>query len=218
MQAFDQSPKFKVWKSNLEKNGNQVHSVTDLHSVRKGNGEILFSLIKMDATSPEGNPLLPITMIRGHFVSVTTCLRDRDTGEEFLLLVRQRRVANGALFYEHPAGMMDQHSDPFEIAMIEMHEETGVKVGRESLHLLNEEPYFSSPGLLDEGGYFFCCEMELSREEIMDLHLKSAGEGGEGEFIQTFIATPKEARGLIKNSNGLLGIFMWQEWKASKAH
>jgi 8-oxo-dGTP pyrophosphatase MutT (NUDIX family) len=217
MQSFDESRKFKVWKSNLEKNGNQVHSVTDLHSVRKGNGEILFSLLKMDATSPEGNPLLPIAMIRGNFVSVTTCLRDQDSGEEFLLLVRQRRVANGAMFYEHPAGMMDQHTDPFEIALIEMHEETGMEITRESLHQLNEELFYSSPGLLDEGGYFFCCELELSREEIMSYHLQSGGEGGEGEFIQTYIATPAEARKLILNSNGLLGIFLWQEWRAKKA-
>lgn len=213
MQTLEESLKFQQWKSAVESMGNVLHSVEDLYTVRKRNGEILFSMIKMDAVSPEGNPLLPIALLRGHFVSVLTCLIDQDTQEKFFLLVRQRRVANGDWFYEHPAGMMDSHQDPYEIALIELREETGMIVRREALILLNDSPFYSSPGLLDEGGYFFCVELELPREEIMTYHEQAKGEGGEGEFITTYVATPQEARKLIKNSNGLLATFLYEEWK-----
>ncbi|MEM0996336.1 MAG: NUDIX hydrolase [Bacteroidota bacterium] len=211
MQPIEDSLKFKSWYAAVEKNGNAIHNVRDLHTVRKRNGTVLFSMVHMQADSPEGNPLLPVVLIRGHFVSIVTVLRDAETGEEFFLLVRQRRVANGALFYEHPAGMVDEHTDPFEIALIELYEETGLKVQRDQLRLLNDELYYSSPGLLDEGGYFFACEIELPRAEIMAYHEAAHGEGGEGEFIHTYVATPAAARRLIKNSNGLLGMFLYRE-------
>jgi hypothetical protein len=56
----------------------------------------------------------------------------------------------------------------------------------------------------------------MSRAEIMDFHMKRGGHYGEGEFIHTFVATPSEAKKLIKNVNGLLNIHMYQDWKASK--
>ncbi len=213
MQQLEDSLKYKMWASDLKTSGIALKNLEELHTIRKGNGEILFSLIKVDATAPEGNPLLPIVMLRGNFVSVLTCLIDKETKEEFFLLVCQRRVANGALFYEHPAGMTDSESDPFEVALIEVSEETGLQIKRDQLHLLNDGQLYSSPGLLDEAGYFFACEIEMSREEIMAFHMKRGGHYGEGEFIHTFVATPKEAKSLIKNVCGLLNSYLYQDWK-----
>lgn len=216
MEELHHSLKYRQWRTSLEAQGIEVRSVEELHSLRKRNGEILFSLIRMDASAPEGNPMLPVVLLRGHFVSVLTCLQDKDSGEEYFLLVRQRRVANGALFYEHPAGMTDSETDPWEIALIELQEETGVKIKREQLTLLSDEPLYSSPGLLDEGGSFFCCELEMSAEEIQHYHNASHGHGGEGEFITTYVARPGEAKKLIKNANGLLNIYLYQDYKASQ--
>jgi len=218
MEELQQSLKYKQWRASLDEAGIEIRSVKELHSVRKRQGELLFSLIHMDASAPEGNPLLPIVLLRGHFVSILTCLRDSESGEEFFLLVRQRRVANGALFYEHPAGMTDSDQDPWKIALLELEEETGVKVSREQLTLLREDKLYSSPGLLDEGGYFFCCELEMSREEIMAYHEASHGEGGEGEFITTYVAKPDEAKSLIRNANGLLNIYLFEDYRKASSN
>ncbi|HHG85586.1 MAG TPA: NUDIX hydrolase, partial [Bacteroidetes bacterium] len=187
-----------------------------LHSVRKGNGEILFSMVKMDAVSPEGNPLLPVALLRGHFVSILICLIDQETKERYFLLVKQRRVANGAWFYEHPAGMMDSDSDPYAVALTEVQEETGLTIQREALNLLNEQPLFSSPGLLDECGYFFFVELEMSNKEIMSYHEQAKGEGGEGEYITTYVAAAGDARTLIRNTSGLLAIFLYEERRVNQ--
>lgn len=216
MQTLQESRKFSLWRNALTDHGNTVRHVEELHSIRKRNGEILFSLVKIDAESPEGNPLLPIALLRGHFVSVVTCLIDQASGERYFLLVRQRRVANGALFYEHPAGMMDSDTDPAEVAMTEVYEETGMQIKREDLQPLNQAPYYSSPGLIDEGGYFFACELEMDRAEIMQYHEQSHGHGGEGEFIQTVVATEAECFQLIRNTNGVLGLYLYKDFLAQK--
>ncbi|MEM7039822.1 MAG: NUDIX domain-containing protein [Bacteroidota bacterium] len=210
MEALKDSLKFRQWKGEMEKHGNVLHNVEDLHTVRKRNGEVLFSMIKMQADSPEGNPLLPIALLRGHFVAVLVALIEEETGQEYHLLVRQRRVATGALFFEHPAGMCDSETDPWAIALIEVEEETSLKVTREDLTLLTPQPLYSSPGLLDEGGYFFCCRLTMPAAEIQALHEKEAGTAG--EYIHTFIATPEESRHLIKAANGVLLYFLYQEW------
>ena len=217
MQALEDSLKFKLWKSNLNQHGVQLHGYEELHTVRKGKGDVLFSLLKIQATAPEGNPILPIVMLRGAFVTVMTALIDDQTGEEFHLLVRQRRVANGALFYEHPAGMTDGIEDPFTVALLEVEEETGVQITREQLTLLIPEPVYSSPGLLDEGGWFFCCSVKMPRKEINALHLQQHGDGGEGEFIHTYVAKPEEVPSLIRNASGLLLHYLYADWKAKQA-
>jgi ADP-sugar diphosphatase len=216
MQPLEESLKYRAWASDLKTHGIALKGLEELQTIRKRNGEVLFSLVKIDAQAPEGNPLLPIVMLRGNFVSVLTALIDRETREEFHLLVCQRRVANGALFYEHPAGMTDSHTDPYEIAVIEVSEETGMEIHRNQLHLLTPEKLYSSPGLLDEAGFFFACEIEMDRAEIDSYHLKRGGHYGEGEFIHTYIAKPEEAKRLIKNVSGLLNIYLYEAWKALK--
>jgi ADP-sugar diphosphatase len=217
MQKLEDSLKYQTWWADLQANGVTLEALEELSTIRKKNGEVLFSLVRMNAKAPEGNPLLPIVMLRGNFVSVLTCLVDRATGEEFQLLVCQRRVANGALFYEHPAGMCDSHGDPFDVALIEVSEETGMSIQREWLTLHNPERLYSSPGLLDEAGYFFSCRIEMDRTEIDGYHMKRGGHYGEGEFIHTYIARPEEAKRLIKNVSGLLAIYLYEEWRKGTA-
>jgi 8-oxo-dGTP pyrophosphatase MutT (NUDIX family) len=168
-------------------------------------------MIKMDAVTSEGQKVLPIALLRGNFVSVCTALVEEETGKEFFLLVAQRRVADGAVHYEHPAGMMDSETDPYNVAVKEVEEETGLEISRGDLQLFNEELWYSSPGLLDEGGYFFGVRITLPAETIRSYHGKSAGDGGEHEFIQTYIATYEESMRLIKNTNGLLNAMLFKE-------
>ncbi len=165
--------------------------------------------MKMDAYGPEGNKLLPTVMLRGHFVSVLTLLTSKETGEDYLLLVKQRRVGNGAIFFEHPAGMMDEEVDPYVVALRELEEETGLVIRREDLHLLNEDLFYTSPGLLDEGGYFFWTSLEMFEAEIFAFNDKHHGDESENEFITTEVVKIEDAFDLIRNASGLLNLYMF---------
>lgn len=213
MEDLRNSLKFQQWEGQLKVNGVNLMALEELKTIRKRNGEVLFALVKLDAAAPNGEPLLPIALLRGHFVGVLVCLVDRESGQEFFLMVRQRRVATGGLMLEHPAGMVDNTKDPFEVAMAEVREETGLEIRREQLALLNESVLYSSPGLIDEGGYFFGTEIQMSADEIDALRNNSTGHGTEGEFIETAVLTREEAMAESNVANALLHFYLWDEWK-----
>jgi 8-oxo-dGTP pyrophosphatase MutT (NUDIX family) len=165
-------------------------------------------MIKADLSTPEQTKIPPIAVIRGHFVAVLTILKEKETATEYLLLVKQRRVANGAFFYEHPAGMCDFEVDPYQVAIKEVEEETGITITREDLTLLNKEVLYTSPGLLDEGGYFFYTKLSLSSSEIADLQGKSTGAEHESEAITLAVTTFEEALTLTKSVNAKM-LILW---------
>ncbi|MCS6795472.1 MAG: NUDIX hydrolase, partial [Raineya sp.] len=125
------------------------------------------------------------------------------------LLVRQYRIANGEYTYEHPAGMCDSSTDIWQVAIKEIEEETGLKVEKSQLRLLNEKPLYTSPGLLDEGGYLFACEIVMSRAEIEQLRNQKTGAEGEREFITTHICPIQEAFGLMSSLTAQLNLMMY---------
>lgn len=210
MQPYNESMKYRRWRELLRRNGIDVKSEEELYTVHKPDGEALFILLRMHAVDPDGVPLLPTVMLRGHFVSVLICLTNRETGQRFLLLVKQRRVADGSYFYEHPAGMCDSDTDPYAVAVREVEEETGLVIGRDDLHRLNQELLYSSPGLLDEAGFFFYYERTLPESEIARYRNRQTGAVGEHEYIRTHICTLDEAKRLIRNTNGLLHLYLYE--------
>lgn len=212
METLETSRKFNVWRDSLLQNGIQLNGVSELHTIRKKNGEILFTLLHTDAHTPEGRPLLPVVLLRGHFVSVLTIFREAETGHKYILLVKQRRPATGDWFYEHPSGMMDSEADPFVTAIKEVHEETGYTVRREELTLLIPDLLFSSPGLLDEAGYYFVYETTLPAAEIKLWHDREGGVAGEAEFVMTHVCPYEEGFSLIRNANGLLNMFLYEKY------
>lgn len=211
MENFLDSYKFKQWHKCLIDNGMQIKKITPLHTIHKSNGDALFGLLHVDATDPAGNTLLPAVLIRGHYVCVITCLIDKETNERYFLLVRQRRVADGSVFYEHPAGMCDSEQDPWQVAIKEVEEETGLAIGKENLGLLLDRPLFSSPGLLDEAGYFFYCEVFLSHSEILSYSDRQTGASDENEFITTYLCRFNELNDRIKNTSGVLLNLLYQQ-------
>ena len=120
--------KFKLWKSNLESSGLKINNIEEVYSRRRYNGEVLFSLLMLDAETPEGDKIPPICFLKGEVVSILICLKDKITQEKYLILVKQRRIAEGDFTYEHPAGMVDNTKTPEEIAVQEVLEETGIKI------------------------------------------------------------------------------------------
>lgn len=212
MQPLEESLKYRMWRQSLAEQQITVHSVRELKTIRKPSGEVIFALLEMNATDSDGNLLLPTVLLRGHFVSVMTILIDRETKEEYLLMVRQRRVGNGGVFYEHPAGMCDSETDPYEVALKEVHEETGLTIMRDDLHLLNKELLYSSPGLIDEAGYFFFCRITLAPPEIDAFSDRKTGDSSEHERIRTYVCPIGEALPLMRNTNSLINWYLYHDF------
>lgn len=208
-EQLQQSHKFRSWKSKIMNSGLKIHGIKEIFTRFRHNGEALFGLVLLDATTPEGDKIPPICFIKGEVVCVLICLIDEVTKEKFLLLVKQRRICNGEYIYEQVAGMVDVDDDPWDVALREAAEESGVDIKREQLHKLNEELLFASTGTSDEAFHFFYCELEMSRERIMSYHNQEMGILSEHERIQTYVATIPEALRLIKNTNGLLNIYLY---------
>ena len=214
------SHKFNLWKGRLEKSGLDVHRVDELYSRRNGKGEVLFSLLYTDATTPEGDKIPPICFLKGEVVCVLICFIEIETREKYLLLVRQRRICDGSLTYEHPAGMLDSESDAASVAAREVFEETGISISKEQLVALNKEPYFPSTGTSDEAMYLFYSELELTSEQIASYHNQSQGLLFDHEHITTHVVPFLEGHQLITNVNGILLDFMYlkdvEDWTLLK--
>lgn len=210
-EELTRSHKFKLWKSHLEVNGLNIHNIEEVYTRYRYNGEALFSLVMLDATTPEGDKIPPICFIKGEIVSVLIALIDRETKEKFLLLVKQRRICHGGFTYEHVAGMVDRDDNPHDVAVRETEEESGLQVNKSQVISLNAEPLIVSSGTSDEALYFYYCELEMSREEINSYQGRQLGVDHEHERIYTHIATIPEAKKLITNTNSLLNIYLYLE-------
>lgn len=207
---FEQSHKFRLWYKNLRRNGIRIHGCEELFTKYKSDGDLLFGLFNLDATTPEGHKLLPLCFIKGEVVMVLTALIDRDTREKYLLLVRQRRICDGSYMYEHPAGMVDGADTPLQVAIREVREETGLEISPEKILPLNDVPLYPSSGTSDEAMYFFYTELELSREEIFAYDAVPTGHDHD-EFLLTAVVPYRDARKLLTNSQALLNMFLYQE-------
>lgn len=210
MPSLESAHKVQIWLRNLRRNGVEVHGVETLFTKFRADGDLLFGLVNLHATVPEGYKILPLCFLKGEVVSVLICLIDRDTREKFLLLVRQRRICNGAMIYEHPAGMVDGTDAPLDVAVREVAEETGLEIRAEQVQGLNEEPLFPSSGTSDEAMYLYFVELERNREEIFRYDGQSTGSGSENEYIQTCVVPIAEAKRLVTNACGLLNIYLYE--------
>lgn len=204
-ELLEEAHKFKLWKQNLRKNGLQINGITEHFTRHRHNGEVLFSLLMLDATTPEGDKIPPICFLKGEVVCVLICLIDESTQDKYLLLVKQRRIAEGGYTFEHPAGMVDGTQTPLEIAVQEVREETGIDISETDLvNLSAEKRLFPSTGTSDEAMYFFFVELTLPLEKIRSYDNKNMGSDYEFERITTHVVPFVEGHSLINNTNGLL--------------
>lgn len=208
-EKLEEAHKFQIWKNNLEANGLKINKVEEIYHRFRQNGEILFALLMLDADVPEGGKIPPILFLKGEVLSVLICLIDNITNEKYLLVVKQRRICNGSITYEHPAGMIDAKDSPKYVALKEVQEETGLVIKANQLTRLNEKPFFPSSGTSDEAMYLFYCELTLPKSEIMKYNNRNTGAANESEKIVTEVLSFKDAHHLMNNSNALLLNYMY---------
>jgi 8-oxo-dGTP pyrophosphatase MutT (NUDIX family) len=204
-------PKVKVWKDNIARSGCVMKSVEPLQLIRTSKGELLFALCKADVFTPQGVKLPQIVLIRGNVVVIVPLVKNRDTGEESFITVIQYRIGNGIAGIEFPAGMIDRKTDdPAGVAMEEVLEETGVRISRDDLFPLSDRILYTSPGLQDEGVYYFGCTLEMTEKEFRSLEGRKTGASSEGESIRVSLKTGGEIVSLTNATQVLLGLFLFQ--------
>lgn len=208
-ESLEDAHKFRFWRGQMEKNGLKINDVKEHFVRRRGNGEVLFAMLEVDADTPEGDKIPPVCFLKGHAASVLVALIDEETNETFVVLVRQRRICDGSQTYEHPAGMVDADDDAAEVAAREVGEEIGLDIRPDELTGLNPRLWFPSTGTSDEAMHYFYVEKRMKRARIMEFHHKKMTNDSEFERITTYVATLPEAHQLINNVNGLLIHFLY---------
>ncbi len=211
LQPLEESHKYRRWIGLLKENGLDIHGVAVKHTRYRHNGEALFGLVELNATTPEGDKIPPICFIKGEVVSIVIALIEEETSIPYLLLVSQRRICSGGLIYEHVAGIVDMNDIPHEVAVREAQEEAGITLDPARVYALNDSPYFPSTGTSDEAMYFFYTEIPMSREQIKAMDQRQTGLLSEHERISTHVATIAEAKKRITNTNALLNLYLYLE-------
>jgi len=206
-------PMVRAWERALVSRGWTLDSLKPLNLLARRNGDPLFALLEAQGNDPEGRPMLPYVLVRGEAAVVVPECVNRSTGEHRLLMVQQRRVGDGALSLEFPAGMVEHGGDPLETARRELHEETGLPEA-----LLADVPFeplwnkglTSSPGLSDETVHFYAVTLELDDADFRALDGGAAGHEEEGEHIVTVLRTPAAAAAELGSVLTLLGLRLWE--------
>jgi 8-oxo-dGTP pyrophosphatase MutT (NUDIX family) len=209
---FMNSPKVQTWKNTLESAGCSIEKLEPVNLINNSRGELLFALVRTQVIEKSSaRRLLPYALIRGHACVIVPRITHAQTGEMKFVMVRQRRIGNGHDSLEFPAGMLDSSSDPVETAVKELHEETGLSVSGDSLYPLHSDLLYSSPGLLDEGIYYFGCELTLRPDEYEELKTSLTGKPEEGEYLRVELHEEQDAVKEITSLQTRLGFFLYRE-------
>jgi 8-oxo-dGTP pyrophosphatase MutT (NUDIX family) len=212
---FEIEPKISAWITLVRSAGCTIRKIKPLSLTRKKNGELLFALLDADIRSPEGHALPNIVFIRGDACLVVALVRNRSTGEERFLMVRQRRTGSGSASLEFPAGMLDNNvDDPSGAAVRELAEETGLQVSAADLFQLCDRKLFSSVGACDEGIYYYGCVKEVDETEWRSLATgPSAGNPEENERVSVALMLREEAEKEASSLQVHLGMYLFDAYR-----
>jgi 8-oxo-dGTP pyrophosphatase MutT (NUDIX family) len=218
--SYENEPKVRAWKDSVVKAGCMVRSLTPLNLSYKKNNELLFALVKADVSDPNGNKLPDILFVRGHACIVVPRLINKNTGRKAFLMIRQRRIGNGAYNLEFPAGMLDMNiNSPSEVARMELYEETGLSIAPADLHPLCDGPLYSSPGASDEGIYYFGCSLELAGKDCDAFEGRTIHGVSEDEHIVVTLRSRKQAEEETTSLQVRLGFYLFENFqKKQKSH
>lgn len=205
-----EAPKYRAWKRIVEANGCVIRGVELLADLPKRDGSLLFALIKARVEDPAGRPLPAYALLRGHAVVIVTEVANRESGERKFLMLRQRRIGNGAETLEFPAGMVDENvDDPAAVALKELREETGLEARRDQLIRLCDRPLYTSSGLDDEAIHYYGCSLDLPPDQYHALEGGIRGEADEGEHIRLELWDHDRALPMIDSVQVRLGFSLW---------
>ncbi len=166
--------------------------IKDVDWIDTGNLRVLFAKLHIKCRNAENDRDLPgIVFMRGDAVSIFMQVTVEETGETFVLLLKQPRVPIGkSQFIETTAGMVDGEKDVKITVMTEIFQETGLSVTREWLiHLGTMVP---SAGGCDEHIEMYYVALKITQKMFETIQNRIHGLEQEHEQIQVLMLTPEQ--------------------------
>lgn len=114
-------------------------------------------------------------LLRGDAVAVLPIVTVVEDNKEYIIATEQLRAPTGMNQIEAVAGMMDDNGSVVGQAIVELKEETGIKV--EPSELIELGYYYSSQGIMDEKIHCFFFRKCLTQVEFYELFDKIYGDG-----------------------------------------
>ena len=214
---YTDAPKYKSWIKKIKNSKCKIEKIVPLHIINKPNGELLFALLDADILTPQNEKLLPYIFLRGDASLIVPLIINSDTGEKKLLMIRQRRIANGEINLEFPAGMVDLNTDkPTETAISELSEETGVTISQSDIFKLSSKPFYSSPGASDEAIFYYGAIIKMGSSLFNSLEGRLTGDKSENEHIQVTLKSISSAEEKLTSLQGRLGLELFLKKYSSK--
>jgi len=208
--SFEQEPKVRDWLDSLRNAGCAIHSIEPVSLFHKRNGELLFGLLKANITDPQGKKLHNILFLRGNACIIIPRVVNRETGEQAFLMIYQRRIGNGRLNLEFPAGMLDRNTtNPLQVACNELREETGLNINLVDLVQLCITPLYSSPGASDEAIYYYGCSVTVSNDDYSAFNGHYIDNTHENEHIQVTLRSYEQAVAETISLQARLGLYLF---------
>lgn len=177
------------------------------------NGRILFVKLKAFCRNQSGSLFPCIVVLRGDAVVVLTVLTWQD--KKYVLLVEQPRMSTGKKVFELLAGMTDGHTNPKEVALRELEEESQLVsilgLTQADVISLGTKPMTASPGLLDESLFVFCVEAVIPNQETFDkLQGLLCGLAEENEEITVHLVLYDEVASYSQDSKTLGALYLYE--------
>ena len=175
--------KFLLWKSRIEAAQCRLESVKVCHVVAKDESDFYSAFIECTLVTGEGNRMHRGLMLRGPAVVVIPVIRVQGRSEPQTLTVLQRRVGNGEMTQEFPAGSIDAGQDAEQAAIQELQEELGLKVQRSELIQLTETPLLALTSACDEAVAWYATKLTMTEDQYMAYSGTRTGIEAHGEHI-----------------------------------
>jgi len=210
---FLKEPKVALWKKNIVDSGCKIYKINPLCLIHKKNGELLFALCETKIKDKDNKVLPKYIFIRGHAVIIIPLIINIKTRENRFLMIKQRRIGNGKVNLEFPAGMLDRNINNIkETAKKEFFEETGLTIFKKDLFLLHDGPLYSSPGASDEGIFYYGCIITVSDKEFSSLEGRRTGSSLEGENIVVTLKTKNQIISETTSLQARLGLYLFEDY------
>jgi len=119
-----------------------------------------------------GKPVAGVVFLRGSAVAIHLELECQ--GQIYVAITRQMRLPTGDDCEEIPAGMVDASDNVAGVAIKEVEEETGIKIGKAS-ELINLGRYFPSQGGCDEWIQVYYKRVKISYQQMEEVLDKTHG-------------------------------------------
>jgi 8-oxo-dGTP pyrophosphatase MutT (NUDIX family) len=204
-------PRFKKWKKRVEANGSRVQNVNILGFVPRGEGRPIAIFIDCVLETAEGVEIPRYIVIRGDSVVIVPMLVCNETNTVYTMLVEQRRIVDGGITTEFPAGgVLGEAADLRLSASQEIREELSLTIPPDELIPLADKPIKINPSMSDDLVTFFYFRQEVTPAFLEEADGRATGCHAEGEFIRIKIC-PMATVARIPTSSTLIGIKLLEQ-------